>query len=462
MKQQNRVAILNIASTLVLNGIAFFTGPLFLRLLGPTNNGIVNIYNVWVSVIAVAFTLQTQGTLVNARLEYPEEDQKRYQSSVLSLSVVSYALCAGVVLAFIGPISGLLRLPWYVVVLMLLHGFGTFCINFLSTKFIYEFKAGWKMLLALAVAVLNLALSLSLVLALPYESRFLGRIGGVSATYILLGLPVCIYVLAKGRTLFHRGYWKFCLFLSVPMVFQNLSDLILGQSDRVMLQQMMGETLVGQYGAALTFGGIMFTIFGALNHTWVPFFFEDMKLGRREALESRTKNFLELFTVLSVGFVLLAAEVYRLYASEAYLPGTGLIPVFVTNYFLNFLCTFPINFEYFKKNTKVVAVVTVISSLVNLALNYVLIRSLGMYGAALATAASHVLQLTMHHGYARLVLGKGDYPFAMRLWSPYLMCYLAAVALAYLTPGAWYIRWPLGAIIGVWELWRIKKRKVLI
>ena len=37
-----------------------------------------------------------------------------------------------------------------------------------------------------------------------------------------------------------------------------------------------------------------------------------------------------------------------------------------------------------------------------------------------------------------------------------------AVAAAALTPGLPVLRWGLGAAIGVWELWRITKRKALI
>ena len=65
----------------------------------------------------------------------------------------------------------------------------------------------------------------------------------------------------------------------------------------------------------------MFTIYTALNNSWVPFFFDDMKQGRREAVSRQSKNFLELFAVLSMGFVLLVPEVYRVYASPEYWPG---------------------------------------------------------------------------------------------------------------------------------------------
>ena len=123
---------------------------------------------------------------------------------------------------------------------------------------------------------------------------------------------------------------------------------------------------------------------------------------------------------------------------------------------------FPVNYEYYRKKTKVVAVVTIISALVNIGLNWVLIRKIGMAGAALATVLSHGLQLAMHYGYNRFVLGKGEYPFGFRLWGKYAAGFAAMVVFVYATEGLWLVRWGVGACIGVWELARIKKRKVLI
>ena len=462
MKRQNRVAFFNILSTLLLRGISFITMPLFTRLLGDSGYGVTQIYNTWVSVLAIIFTLQTQGTLVNARVEYPEEEQDKYQSAVMGLSMLLFLACSALVLLFIGPVSAALKLDKLLIVLMLIQAFGTYCVNFLNMKFVYEFKAGRNMILSLLVTLVTLGLSLALILQMPMETRYYGRILAISSTYGIIGIPACIYILAKGKTLFHKEYWQFCIALAIPVVFYNLSDLILGQSDKVMVQQMLDDARVGRYSAALTFGGVMFTIFSALNNSWCPFFFEDMKQGEREKVRQKAGNFLELFTVLSVGFILLAPEVYRVAVSGDFWDSTTLIPIFVSSYFLNFLCTFPINYEYYRKQTKAVAVVTIVSSLVNVGLNWLLIRCMGMAGAAVATMLSHSLQLAMHYVYTRYFLGKEDYPFGAALWGKYALVYFAFAAMVLLTQNASLLRWCIGAAIGIWELLRIKKRRVLI
>ena len=462
MKRQNRVAFFNILSTLLLRGISIFTMPLFSRLLGTSSYGVTQVYNTWVAVFAIVLTLQTQGTLVNARMEYPEEEQNRYQASVMGMSMLMYLLCSGIILCLLNPISNALKLSKFLVILMLIQAFGTFCVNFLNQKFVYEFKAGRNMLLSLGVTLTTLVLSVVLILQLPKDINYYGRVVAIAATYGIIGIPVCIYILAKGKTLFRKEYWKFCIVLAIPTVFYNLSDLILGQSDKVMVQQILGTSAAGLYSAALNFGGIVFTIFTALNNSWCPFFFDDMKMGNRENVREKAKNYLELFTVLAVGFILLSKEVYPIFVDSSFLSGTKTIPIFVSSYFINFLCTFPINYEYYHKQTKVVAVVTIVSSLVNVGLNFVLIQQFGIVGAALATMISHCLQLMLHYCYTRYILGKKEYPFGIQLWIGYAAAYFIVVIFSGVTYNFWPIRWLLGAGIGVWELLRIRKRKVLI
>ncbi|MDO5544820.1 MAG: oligosaccharide flippase family protein [Eubacteriales bacterium] len=461
MKRQNRIAFFNILSTVVLKGSAFFTGMLFTRLLGGSGYGSLKLYNILVSIVAVVFSLQTQTTLANARVEYPEEAQRGYQSSAMTLSALFFGLCTGIVLLFLKPISSLLDMTPALVLLMLFQAFGTFCVEFLNKKNVYEFRAGWNMILSMVMVLVPLVLAVILILQMPYETRYVGRVIANSVTYGVVGTGVCLWILFRGKTFFHREYWKFCLILALPAVFHNLSDLILNQMDSLMLNALMDTAAVGYYGNAWNFANFLFILFQALNNIWCAYFFEEMKTGERESMLAKSRNFLEVFTILACGFILLAPEVYHLYAPREFWVATILLPLFVSGYYVNFLCTFPVNFEYYHKKPKVVAAITISSSLLNLVLNYVFIKAMGMAGAAVATLASHCLQLTLHHIYAAR-LGRQDYPFPLKLWLGYPLVFCAVLAVVFLLPDAWFIRWPLGAVLGIFMLLRVKQRKVLI
>ena len=206
MNQRNRVSFFNILSTCLLYGISIFTAPLFSRLLGTGGYGNVSNYNVWVSVLAIAATMQTQGTLVNARVEYPEEAQIRYQSSVMSLSFLVFAGVTALVLLFLEPISSSLDLSRFFILLVLFQAIGTYGVNFMNTKLTYELKAGRNMLLSVGTSLGTLILSLILVLTLPKEINYYGRILAIALVYGLLGLSLCLYVFRKGKTFYNREF----------------------------------------------------------------------------------------------------------------------------------------------------------------------------------------------------------------------------------------------------------------
>ena len=460
-KSQNKVAFFNFLSVVLLRGISLFTAPIFSRLLGTEGYGMVSIYTIWVSAAAIVLTMQVQGTLPTAKVEFPEGKQDAYHSSILFLAFLFFAGCSALIMVFIDPVSRLLGIPKLLVPLILLQAFCNFCVQFMNQKFVYEYRADLNCLTSVAVAVLTMLLSLLFIWLMPAGQGYYGRIFGMVLTYVIVGTTAFFYILRKGKTLYNREFWKFCIPLALPFIFYNLSDLILGQSDRVMLQQMMGKAQVGTYSLAYNLGNVMFIIFGALNTSWCPFFFDDMKYGRRDSVRRQGGNFLEIYTILSMGFVLLHREVFHIFAGKDFWAGTACIPIFVAGYYFNFLCTFPINYEYYHKKTRAVAAVTIVASAVNIGLNYVLISRMGILGAAAATTISHGFQFGLHYLYGRWILGRGDYPFPDRSWILWALGFFSIVVFVWLTEELWVLRWGLGAALGIWELLRLKKRKTI-
>ena len=466
-KDINRITFFNFLSILLLQGIAMISAPLFSRLLGTSGYGSLASFTAWSNMACIILSLQSNETIVNARQEYDEQAQPGYQSSIMALSILGFLVGGGILMVF----AGLLKMERLTLLLILMNAFGIFAVNFLSSKFTYEFKADKNMLLSIFMSVANFGVSLLLVLNMPVEQRYYGRMLGGVISYFAVGAVGCIWILAKGRVPYRKDYWRLCLTLGIPLIFQNLAYALLGSSDILMLEQLAGASASGIYSYALTMAGIIFTIFTALNSSWVPFFYDDMKQGRGEAVRSRASHFLALYTVLCAGFILLVREVFCIYADKSFWKGAELIPIFVVSYFVNMLCTFPVNFEILRKKTTVVAASTVAAArgelgvdegLGNLVLNYVLIRAMGMTGAALATLLARVIQLAMHEWYTRCVLGKKDYPFPPL---PGLKCTAALAVvfvLFYVLKDVWLLRWGLGAAIGLWELKRIRQRKGLM
>ena len=89
MKSKNKITLYNMGSTIVLQGLAFFSGPIFCSILGTENFGIAAVYLTWVQIASTVFSLQAGGALAVARINFPLEDQEKYQSSVFTSTTVA-------------------------------------------------------------------------------------------------------------------------------------------------------------------------------------------------------------------------------------------------------------------------------------------------------------------------------------------------------------------------------------
>lgn len=461
-KSINRITLINILSTVLLQGISFISAPIFSRLMGTANYGVFSLFQTWTSVITTVFSLQTVATVSVAPAYFKEEEQPGYQSSVLFLSIASYAVLALLSLLLLTPLSMLTKMAKPACILMLVLGFAQMCISFANAKFTIEFRADNNLKLSLSSTLLGVALSLVLFRFISASDNYYARMLGITIPEFCIAVGLCWSIFKNGRKTVQLDYWKFCLPIALPCIFHSLSGLVLNQSDRIMIQRILGESQVGIYSLAFAFGNITHIIYLSLNNSWIPFYFEDLREQNIDGLHKRARNYTELFTVLSVGFVLLSPEVYRIFASEEYWEGGSFVALFVLSSFFTFLYSFPVNYEAYCKNSKVMAMTTMFAALLNIGLNLLFIRLFGTIGAVIATVISHFLQFALHHICARYWIKQHVYPFKIQLFLPYILCLGAVIASCYAVGNnfAW-IRWGLGAVVGAVELYRIVKRKTI-
>lgn len=455
---KNKITIFNVASTIILQGLAFFSGPIISSLLGTRNYGIASVYLTWVQMASTVFSLQAGGTLAVARVNYPEEEQLMYQSSVLSLASITYAFFSAVTVIICCIFSKQLNVPIPMLLLGLSHGWGLYCVSFMNSKFTYEFKAEKNFVLSVLVAALTMGLSIFLIRLFPSNINYYGRIFAQSLVYTSIGAFLSIYIIKRGKTIYNKKYWKFTLPIALPTIFHTLANIALNQSDKVMLQWLLGSSSAGIYSLACTFGAVLNTIWSALNNSWVPFYYEYTKLGQIEQMKKHAKNYIELFTIITMGFILLAKEVFHIYADQSFWNGTDLIPLFSIGYYFVFLYSFPVNYEFYNKKTKSIAAGTMFAALCNICLNIILILFFDIKGAVIATALSHGLQFGFHYFSAKKIK-RCDFPFALNDFLPGIISVCLTSIFYWATKDYWIIRWSLGAFLGVYLLIKVVRRK---
>lgn len=458
-KRLNQVVFFNMLGPILLNGISFFTIPIFTRLLGTDNYGVYTVYNSYQSILLIFMGLQTQAIIAPTSIYYEGKNRDRCFSNALSISLCACAVFVLLMTALMRPITGFSSLSSGMIYLMLAHTVGMVGTQWALFKFTYDRQAKTNFFLSTAIALSGVVLSLLFIQVLMRDQApYIGYVLGHAIPYILAGTVLFVVFLRRGKSFFAKEEWRFCLALCLPLIFHALSNTLLHQCDKIMVQQLMDESAAGIYGFAVTFANVMNIIFNALNTTWVPFYHDDIKAGETERLRRKTNNYVFLFTGLTIGFIMVMPEVVKRFVQEDFWPSIRLIPLLTIGIYFVFMYSFPVNFEFYYRRTKNIAVGTSMACLGNILLNILLIRQFGMLGAALATLAAYVLLYLFHLIMARFVI-REPYHYPYRFFYVYLLIALGMTGLFYLLIDMALVRWAIAVVVAVLLLCRIIRNK---
>lgn len=398
-----------------LKGVNFFTVPIFTNLLTTTEMGKISVYSTWGAIVAIIVSLGIDGTVGSAKANLKDDEYTEYLSSVLVLATISFVVILILSIIFRNTLANLMSLDVRLVILLLIQSFFSFVISFVLST--YTFARDHKMYLTVSClsTILNITLSIIIILSMNSD-RYLGRILGWAISTIFIGIVLYIKVVINGKVCFGVKYWRFCLPIALPLIFHNLSHLILNQADILMLQEFTNESIVGIYSVIYMIGSILNIIQIAINGAWVPWYYESLNKGDKEELRKKSGLYIIVFTLLTVMFILGVPEIIKLFTDSEYWGSISLVYIVIMGYYFVYLYTFPANFQFYSKQTKFIAMGTVTAGIVNICFNFILIQHFEMYGAAIATLISYIVLFSMHFIIVKNKFKHQDFPFTYNLY----------------------------------------------
>ena len=458
-KSSNAVTLLNMLSTFILQGVVFLTTPIFTRLLGSEQYGEYSLFNSWVLILTCVMGLSMHSSIGTGYYHFGK-NYKDFRNSILFTSIV-ISLLEVVVVLLLGALFLSHDFANGIIMLVCISAFSHYVVNFAQTSFIYEKKAVENFVLSVSLSIISVSLSIAMILLANENLKYYARALSVSIVYFIAAFLLIFLFLKSKKPSLNREYIKYGIVVGSPIIFHALSQNVLSQSDRVMMQMFgISNSEIGIYSLFYSFTMLLSVILIALNNSWTPFYYDDLSNEKWKELESKCNHYVELFTVLSVGFVLLSREVSYLMGDKTYMSGINVIPILVFAVYFTFMYQFPVNFEFYHKKTKIIAVGTVLSGLLNIVLNAVFIPVWGMYGAAFATSISYLL-LFMAHVIIVSKMKTHKYHLKYRVFIPGLLALFFSVIVFFAAADFWYLRWGVAFLIGFWELRRIYIRKAI-
>ncbi|AGT42685.1 oligosaccharide flippase family protein [Treponema pedis] len=456
-KSVSYVAAWNITARFFLQGISFLSAPVFTRLLTTEDYGRVAIYSAWLGILNLFIGLQTHGSIANASIKY-EGKMDSYLSSIMTLSFLSFVFVLCVFVIFQKYLCRLLDMQCSLMFLLVVHTFFSFVVNFYTAKWIQFRDVEKNTIVSILISGGTVVLSIIFILYLNIES-YRAKIYGMAVPQIISGFVFFIILYFKDRCFYNNIYWKFCLKLTIPLIFHYAGGIILSQSDKIMLKKIVGSDTAGIYSFGYTVALVISSIWAAFNSTWIPFYYEYKRENKREDIIIKSNNYLFIFSSITIGFILVVPEVYKVLAPSNYWIGIQLMPLIALAYYFNFLYSFPGNHEFYNEKTLFISIGTLSAAVINIICNLWLIPLYAGIGAAIATVISYVFLLVFHDFIARFFVKNFEYNFGFYIKG--MLPTMTVVIAYYFTLNFWLIRWSFAMVVGFVLLRRIIRNKAL-
>ena len=388
------------AGNMLIKAIPFLTLPIFTRLLTTEDFGLYNTYLSYETILTIVLGFGFVSTIRMAKVQFKDKIENYVSSifglqTILAIAVDAIVFC---ILAFLVPNFWMSKT---LIIILLVNCLSTQIYNIGTAKYAINGEVAKNLIASLVLTFINVGSSILLCLFVFSNETYLGRIVGTCFGAIVVAIIILVFQFKKSFCWHNKEYWLFGLRMGAPLIVHSLSLVILSQSDKIMIQSLIGSSEAGIYGLAVTLAGIVTVIVSSVDNAWAPWFYDNLE-KRNYSHITRCNNYMvAAFTALVIGVLLVSPELIKIVSERSYWDSVFSFPPLVVSVLFSFFYLIPVNFEYFHKKTVFIAISTAITATINIALNFVLIRFFGYIGAAYATCASNILLFLMHWIRAR-------------------------------------------------------------
>lgn len=394
-------------------GIAFFTTPIFTRVMTEAEYGDFSVFNSWLGIFQIILTLNLVADVYMRGLVKNEDDQDRFSSSMLGLTTTCMVIGWCVYALFRKQINDMVGMSTLIMTAMFLEIWATSAFYFWSAQERVHYR--YKKLTVLTIAYVFLRPVLGVIFVLLSDTSMQMEARVASTTIVKVAMYTALYVIIarKGKTFFHKDYWTYALKFNLPLLPHYLSQIVLNQSDRLMIDRFCGPREAAFYSVAYEMAMVLQILNYSVQSSMNPWIYKTIKAGREDRIGPVSYGILLLIAASNIFVVVLAPEILTILAPGSYQAALQVIPPVTASVYFIFLHNLFATFEYYYEKTHYVMIASVIGAVLNVVLNAIFIPKFGFIAAGYTTLACYILYAAAHYVFmqkaCRMVGRKGVY-----------------------------------------------------
>jgi O-antigen/teichoic acid export membrane protein len=404
------------ASTVIGRFLNFLLVPFYVNVLDPKMYGVSASMYTYISFVGIIYTLGLEAAYFRyaskgeGEQRSQEEERRLFSGPFLFVLLFGGCLTAVIMVAahwlvwpaFFDPKTDIT--PWIPEFTRILRW--SALIVLLDSLNVLPFavlridrKAKWFGTIRLTGIVITLILNFIFVIGLRkgVEAIFISNIVASVAMLAMLWPTIA----RRFELKIDRSIMKKLLPFGLTNVPAYLSAMMVQVIDRPIVQAYLGLAMLGVYQANYRMGIIMMVFVSLFEYAWRPFFLREARTNDERARKLFARIFTYFMLVACLAFLVFSLFLpellitklpllHRAILKKEYAVGIGIIPVVLAAYIFQGMYTNFIAGIYIKEHNKVLPFVTAAGAFVNIVTNLLLIPSLGIMGAALATLFAYI------------------------------------------------------------------------
>ncbi|WP_420963290.1 lipopolysaccharide biosynthesis protein [Brucella sp. IR073] len=368
--------------------------PLLTREFTPDEYGIVAMYTVFVQMMGLLVGLSVHGAVGVRYFDREELDYPRFVGTCLIILLASSSVTFILVL-LAGPFLERvidIPAPW-----MLVAVAASACAFLTQIRLaIWQSSKHPVPFAAMRIFQAGVDISLSLIFVIVMKMAWQGRTGGMAIALFFTGMASLISLWRGGWITFKfdPGYARSALRFGVPLIPHAVGGFLVATVDRFLITNILDVAKTGIYMVAVQVGMIVLMGVDAVARAVSPWLIESLKANdaRKDILVVRL-TYVYFIAVLGGGFLLgiIAPPVLAAIVGPQYQEAAPIVIYLAIGQAIGGLYLIMSNYIFFTGRTAQLAVISVLSGVLNTALSYVLLKAIGLQGAAVAFIAGQTM-----------------------------------------------------------------------
>lgn len=363
--------------------VSFFMLPLYTAVLATEEYGTADFIITYVSLLYPVIGMQFEQGLFRMMLDYRNcrENNRTLFSTVMIcnlLQIIAFSIL------FI-PLRYLIKSEYVVFLLPLV------IIQILQGTLL-QFARGID-----RTDVYTVGSFINAVLHVGFNVILVGiiRIGltGLLYSMIIAGIGSSLYIILRLKVwkffdlrLFNKQEFVSVAKYSIPLIPNQLAWWVVNASDRTVIVYFLGTGANGIYSVANKFSSMYITFYNFFNMSWT----ESVSLAindedKNEYINRMINIFFNLIAALCIGIIACMPFVFPILVNHAYKGAYYQIPVLMVAVFFQALQGLYSAIYVALKKTKEIAKTSIFSAIINLTVNLLLVRYIGLFAASVST-----------------------------------------------------------------------------